>query len=90
MTGLRSKVLFGKEFSWLKLASLIGQGAKVCSTKRSDSYDFEAFRASQNRQDVMLFALDGGGRLKVFSSHQEMAPEAGWTVISLANEKTGD
>lgn len=88
MTGLRTKVLFNKDASWSKLASLIGQGAKVRSTTLSEQYDFEAFRASQDNQDILLFGLDERGKLKVFSSHQELAPGPGWTVISLVNEKT--
>lgn len=88
--GLRASVLFGKDASWAKLASLIGQGATVHSTTLSDEYDFEAFVASQDKQAVNLFALDGDGNLQVFSSHHELEPVPGWIIVSLVNQTSSD
>ena len=84
--GLRASALFGKDASWAKLASLIGQGATVHSTTLSDEYDFEAFIASQDKQAVNLFALEGDGSLQVFSSHHELEPVPGWIIVSLVNQ----
>lgn len=90
MTTLRTKVLFNKDASWSKLASLIGQGATIRSTALSQEYDFEAYIASLDKQDIMLFALDEHGKLLVFSSHLKLEPERGWTIVSLAIEKNRD
>ena len=86
MTGLRTQVLFGKEASWAKLASLIGQGATVRSTTLSEEFDFEAYCATQDKQAIKLFALDDRGNLRVFSSKNELEPGPGWTLISLSGE----
>jgi NhaP-type Na+/H+ or K+/H+ antiporter len=83
--GLRTNILFGKDVSWSKLASLLGQGATVRSTPLTEEYDFESFSVSQHQPAINLFALDDEGRLRVFSSHAELAPGPGWTVISLAS-----
>jgi len=87
MTGLRTSILFGREASWAKLASLIGQGATVRSTPLTKEYDFEAYCASQDKHAIKLFALDTRGKLRVFSSQSEFEPEPGWTVISLSAEQ---
>lgn len=86
VTGLRTNILFDREASWSKLASLIGQGAKVRSTPLTEEYDFEAYCASQDKHAIKLFALDSRGKLRVFSSQSEFEPESGWTVISLSME----
>ena len=84
MAGLRANELFAKDVTWTKLASLVGQGAQVRSTGLTESFDFEAFRESQDKQAVNLFALDGEGKLRVFSADLELEPAPGWTIISLA------
>jgi hypothetical protein len=32
-----------------------------------------------------MFAINDKGRLKVFSSREQIVPAAGWTVIALSN-----
>ena len=88
-TGLRSNLLFEKDISWSRLASMLGQGAVVKSTGLTEEYNFETLSASQDKQAINLFALDGKGRLKVFSPQTELAPGPGWTVVSLAIEENG-
>ena len=83
---LRTNIAFSKDATWSKLASLFGQGAKIRSTRLTDEYDFESYNISQNKGMVFLFAINDKGRLKVFSSREELAPEAGWKVIALSQE----
>jgi Trk K+ transport system NAD-binding subunit len=85
-SSLRTNILFTRDASWSKLASLIGQGATPRSTPLTDEFDFEAYCASQDKQALKLFALDERGRLKVFSARGELEPGPGWTVISLVSE----
>jgi Trk K+ transport system NAD-binding subunit len=89
MTGLRTNILFGREASWTKLASLIGQSATVRSTRLTDEYDFEAYCADQDKQAIKLFALNENGKLRIFSSNHELEPESGWIVISLSIDEDG-
>ncbi len=81
--GLRSNVLFGKDVTWAKLASLLSQGAVIKSTRLSDTFDFEAYRAQYGKAAIILFLLDGGGKLRVISPGGEIHPEPGWVLISL-------
>lgn len=83
---LQTNVLFGKDASWAKLASMIGQGAVTRSTKLSEEYDFEAYKLEQKGHSIPLFALDDQNRLKVFTSDHSFAPAAGWIIISLQVE----
>lgn len=87
--GLRTPVLFSKDSTWAKLASLLGQGARIRSTRLSESFDFEAYRISQSKSSVIMFAINDKGRLKVFSSREEIIPGAGWTVIALSLDEEG-
>lgn len=84
--GLRTNILFSRDATWTKLASLLGQGAKIRSTTLSEEFDFEAYNLAQNRSTVLLFAINDKGRLKVFSTREELAPEAGWKIIAIAPE----
>lgn len=87
---LRSRVLFSNSASWSKLASLLGQGAEIRSTTLSESFDYEAYIAADNRRLLELFALDENGRLKVFTEQTDIHPREGWTMISLvANQGQG-
>lgn len=81
--GLRNNDLFARDVTWNRLASMVGQGARIKSTELTEAFDFEAFRESQDKQAVNLFALDEQKRLKVFSTAWELDPGPGWTVISL-------
>jgi NhaP-type Na+/H+ or K+/H+ antiporter len=83
VTGLRSNNLFARDATWSKLASLMGQGAAAKSTPLTDEYDYEAFCADQDNKAINLFAIDPGGRLRVYSADRELVPEPGWTVVSL-------
>lgn len=88
--GLRSNILFSRDATWVKLASLIGQGAKVKSTSLTEEFDYEAFNVSKGNGSVNLFALNEKGRLKIFSSGQELKPEPGWTIIGLVSKEMQD
>jgi hypothetical protein len=88
--GLRTNVLFSKDATWTKLASLLGQGAKIRATKLTENYDFGAYQISQSKSSVLMFAINEKSRLKVFSNREEIEPEVGWTIIALAPEEEGD
>jgi hypothetical protein len=83
--GLRAYILFGSDASWARLASQIGRGATVHSTKLTEEYDYEALLASQDKEVIKLFAIDEDGRLHVFSNHHDLEPGPGWVIASLMN-----
>ncbi|MEJ8567252.1 cation:proton antiporter [Elongatibacter sediminis] len=84
--GLRANLLFTRDATWKKLASLLGQGARIKATSLTEEFDYEAFNATQKAPSINLFGLNERGRLKVFSNFEELNPEPGWTVISLTTE----
>jgi len=85
--GLQSNILFSRDATWSKLASLIGQGSIIKSTQLTEEYDFEAFNVHKDSSSINLFALNERSRLKIFSSGQELKPEAGWTIIGLVSKE---
>lgn len=81
---LRANLLFSRDATWAKLASLLGQGAKFRSTNLTETFDFEAYRISHSKSSVIMFAIDDKDRLKIFSNREELVPEPGWKIIALS------
>jgi CPA1 family monovalent cation:H+ antiporter len=79
----RGYTLFGKDITYAKLASLIGQGGEIRSTTLSKSFDFQDYQDRYGRKAIPLFAIDVRARLRVFTAEQELRPGAGWTVLAL-------
>ncbi|HET6564519.1 MAG TPA: sodium:proton antiporter [Xanthomonadales bacterium] len=87
---LRGNILFSNDATWTKLASMLGQGAKIRTTQLTDEFDFEAYRIAQSKGSVIMFAINDKGRLKVFSSREQLLPESGWKVIALTLADEGE
>jgi hypothetical protein len=82
-----SRVLFGNEITYAKLASLIAQGAKVKQTKLSENFGFEDYLQEHDRRLVPLFAFNAKKRLRFFTAAETLLPETGWTIVSLVNDE---
>ena len=82
----RGNSLFGDDVTYAKLASLISQGGEIRSTQLTESFAFDDFRRV-NRGAIPLFCLDKRGRLRLFLVGEKLAPERGWTLMSLAPPK---
>ena len=78
----RGYVLFGKELTFQKFASLLSQGAEIRATKLSEEYTFEVFQ-QQNKNAIPLFAINAKGRLQIFVEDGTFEPGAGWTLMAL-------
>jgi len=87
--GLQANLLFGKDATWSKLASLASNDARITSTKLTEEFDFEDYNVHKNPL-VTLFALNPRGRLKVFSDYDSLNPEPGWTIVSLVKNEVSD
>ena len=77
------KRLFGKDVTFTKLSSMLGQGAEIRTTHLTDTYGFEGYMAHYENKAMPLFALDEKGRLKIFVAETEIKPGPGWRIISL-------
>lgn len=83
----RGYQLFGDEITYGTLANWIGNGAEIRKTQLSKEFDFAAFNKKYQDCSIQLFAVDNKERLKIFTSDNELKPEAGWTIISLVLNK---
>lgn len=77
----RGYVLFGKDLTYQKMASLLSQGAEIKATKLSDEFSFDQF-TQQNNKAIPLFAISPKERIQIFVEDGKFVPSAGWTVIA--------
>ncbi len=84
--GLKSRTPFDKGPSWSKLASCLGQGAVIKATSLTEEYDLETHRLKWGNDALLLFALDEKGKLKFFTSDDDVEAGDGWTLINLVIE----
>lgn len=82
-TEQRGYILFSRDLTYSKFASLLSQGAEIRSTKLSDEFDFQDFLNKKGSEVIPLFAISPKGRLYVFVEGEELQPEAGWMLVSL-------
>lgn len=88
--GKFSRVLFGTETGYAKLAGLIAQGAATRPTHLTEKFDFTAMKAQYGENFMPLFALDQRGKLHIFTADSEIKPAAGWTIYNLAPRDTAE
>lgn len=75
--------LFGKGFTFSKLASLDFQGAEVKTTVLSDSFNFIDYQSQYGNRAIPLFAIDEQEKVHVFTTEQKFEPKSGWSIIAL-------
>jgi CPA1 family monovalent cation:H+ antiporter len=81
----RGPQLFNSDITYGQIASLLRQGAEIKSTQLSDEYDYNTYISNRTEQLIPLFAIDQRDRLHIITAEQEIAPEPGWSIISLIN-----
>ncbi len=81
----RGPHLFNNDITYGQIASLLRQGAEIKSTQLSEEYDYDTYISNRTEQLIPLFAIDQRDRLHIFTAEQEIAPESGWSIISLIN-----
>ncbi len=79
----RGNVLFGDGVTYSMLASLISQGAEIRSTGLTEEFDLEQYEQQYGASAIRMFAIDGKGRIKVFTTDNSLKPGPGWTIMSL-------
>jgi hypothetical protein len=65
---------------------MLTRGAEIHATGLTESFSFDDFMKKHHPAPLVLFAMDGRDRLKVFTADSRIAPGPGWTVISLIIE----
>ena len=77
--------LFDAETTFAVLVQREQAGAVVKKTKRSEEFDFAAWRARYGYSALVLFVLNTAGRLVVRTAEDTSDPTAGETVIGLVD-----
>ncbi|MEH6543905.1 MAG: sodium:proton antiporter [Porticoccaceae bacterium] len=75
--------LFGSDVTIQKLASLLGQGAEIKSTRLSDSFTMESYREHYGKDAMLLFGINPEGRLRPFTDEAEPEVGHGWVLVAL-------
>ena len=75
--------LFAEDVTYGRLAGLTAKGASVKTTSITDTFTYENYQNEYKERCLPLCAIDTDGRLQIFTTSNEVAPKAGWKVISL-------
>ncbi len=81
---LQGRALFGPDVTHARVAELLAAGWRVRTTELSDAFGWKDLVARSGPDPLLLFAIDGSGRLHVADERHTLQPRAGWTVINLA------
>lgn len=83
----RGYTLFDRNLTYSKFASLLSQGATLRKTRLTEEFRFENYMNTKGKDGVPLFAITPKGKLEIFVADGQLAPQVGWTVISLVTER---
>lgn len=81
----QGEVLFSRDISFNKLASMLSKGVELKKTKLSETFTFEDYLA-QDKTAVPMFAMSPKGHLVVRAVGRPFKPEAGWVVIGVSDK----
>ncbi|MBU0673404.1 MAG: cation:proton antiporter [Proteobacteria bacterium] len=79
----RGHLLFNRDVTYSSLAGLFGKHWNLRKTGLTDVFDYGAYLDRYNGRIIPMFAITPRGKLRVFSADLVVAPQAGWSVISL-------
>ncbi|NII10894.1 sodium:proton antiporter [Oleiagrimonas sp. C23AA] len=75
--------LFGEDMTHARFAGLLTDGWRLKSTRLTDTFDWPQFIEQYGSGAVLLFAVDGGGSLRIAAGRRLPDPKPGWLVIAL-------
>lgn len=76
------QALFGKDVTFQELAERLYHGANSRMTPLTEEFTFEDYH-QKHPDAIVLFAVDRNKNLRVSTSGTVLAPEQGWTIVSL-------
>jgi NhaP-type Na+/H+ or K+/H+ antiporter len=83
----RGRTLFGPKVTYSMLASILARGGDIKTTKLTEKFSLDDFRATHQGKMIPLFAIDPKGRIHVYTAEQSLDPGAGWTLLGLVEKK---
>lgn len=82
---LMGRELFGEGMTYTKLQDLHSAGAVMKSTKLTNEFSFEDFKAKYGDEAVVMCAIDQEGEMKINTIDSPLVPAPGQTIVALVN-----
>jgi Trk K+ transport system NAD-binding subunit len=79
----RAPALFGEQLSYQKLASLLAGGASLKTVKLGENFSLAQWQEENQQRVLPLFAIDGQGRLQLYTDQQQPEPDSGLRLTAL-------
>lgn len=83
---VRGRPLGSPALSYPQFASKLSRGAEIRTTTLTTNFDWNAYRALNGDQTVLLLARDPRGWVHLASAEAPLRPEAGWSLVALVEE----
>ena len=83
----RGRTLFGSKVTFGMLASILAKDGDIKITKLTEKFGFDEFKKAHAAKTIPMFAIDPRDRIHVFTAEGSPEPEAGWTLISLVENR---
>jgi NhaP-type Na+/H+ or K+/H+ antiporter len=80
---IRADRLFGKDITLGGFERFLDEGWRIKSTRLSEAFGLDAFRATHGADALVLFCVDEQGRLRVASESQRLEAKPGWSLTAL-------
>ncbi len=80
---IRASHLFGDDITLAMLDTRLEQGWRIKSTRLSDTFDIDAFRAAHGADALPLFSVDENNRVHVVSDLRTLEIKPGWSLTAL-------
>jgi NhaP-type Na+/H+ or K+/H+ antiporter len=75
--------LFSEDATYGRLVGYVNKGAKVKTTKLSENFTYEDYKAEYEKRLIPLCAILPDGTLQIFNSLKEIKPKSDWKIVSL-------
>lgn len=82
----QGKMLFGEKTTYSEVTGLIDQGRQIKSTKLTDEFDWEHYKAKYEASRLTLFEISAKGVIKPFSTDVALQPSVGSIILALETE----
>ncbi len=79
------RILFSKDLTHSKVASLISKGAKIRTTRLSEDFGYQDYVERNGKAVIPLFYVTPGGQLHFFTDGSEVTPKPGSQIGSLVS-----
>jgi NhaP-type Na+/H+ or K+/H+ antiporter len=81
---VKGRPLFGRDYTYSKLQSILSAGGQVRRTKLTREFTHRDWEQHAGGERVPLFLVDESGALSVFAGDRPLAPRPGQAIISLS------